>query len=139
MPLHPAHRVPARPAREVTIVGTNYYVHTPTCKDACEHCSASEQLHLGKSSIGWRFLFQADPEWPREQAYSLWLERAKSGEIRDEYGDAITLDDLLAFVARKQGDRSHTATRPQLASAVYARGDADFECDGYDFCDREFS
>ncbi|RPE40243.1 hypothetical protein EDD90_3279 [Streptomyces sp. Ag109_O5-1] len=121
-------------------MGTNYYVHTPACANACEHCSASEQLHLGKSSMGWRFLFQAEPDWPREQAYSLWLERAKSGEIRDEYGRATTLDELLAFVQKKQDGRSHVGIRPQLSSALYASmREADFDCGGYDFCDRYFS
>lgn len=116
-------------------MGTNYYVHTSTCKDACEHCSAAEQLHLGKSSIGWRFSFQAEPEWPREQAYSLWLERAKSGEIRDEYGEAITLDELLALIESKQDGQNHVT----YVSPTWGRSNADFDCDGYDFCDREFS
>lgn len=121
-------------------MGTNYYVHTPTCANACEHCSASEQLHLGKSSMGWRFIFQAEPEWPRDQAYSLWLERAKTGEIRDEYGQPITLDDLLAFIATKQDGQSHVGIRPQMSSAVYASmQEADFLCDGHDFCDRHFT
>lgn len=125
-------------------MGTNYYVHTPTCANACEHCSASEELHLGKSSIGWRFGFQAEPDWPREQAYTLWLERAKSGEIRDEYGRTVTLDELLALIENKQDGRSHTAYDPEMARihgrALYASlHSAYFECDGYDFCDRGFS
>ncbi|MES9522429.1 hypothetical protein [Streptomyces capoamus] len=116
-------------------MGTNYYVHTPACPNACEHCSASEELHLGKSSAGWRFLHQAESEWPREQARSLWLERAKLGEIRDEYGRTVTLDDLLAMIDAKQGGQSHTT----YVSPVWGRSDADFDCDGYDFCDRYFS
>lgn len=121
-------------------MGTNYFVHTSACPNACDHCSASEELHLGKSSIGWRFLFQAEPEWPRDQAYSLWLERAKLGEIRDEYGDPITLDELLTLVEAKQDGQSHTGYRPELRSAIYdSMRNADFDCGGYDFCDRYFS
>jgi hypothetical protein len=116
-------------------VGTNYYVHTPACAKACEHCSAGERFHLGKSSAGWRFGFQAEPEWPREQAYSLWLERAKTGEIRDEYGEPLTLDELLALAKAKQDGQSHVT----YVSPTWGRSDADFYCEGYDFCDREFS
>lgn len=122
-------------------MGTNYYVHTPSCPNACDHCSASEELHLGKSSVGWRFLFQAEEDWPREEAYGLWLERAKSGEIRDEYGEVIALDDLLAFVGRKQEDRSHMDDypgRPRGALHNSLRA-SDFVCEGYDFCGRYFS
>jgi hypothetical protein len=125
-------------------MGTNYYVHTPACANACEHCSASERLHLGKSSIGWRFGFQAEEDWTREQAYGLWLERAKSGEIRDEYGETITLDDLLALIERKQEGRSHTADDPEMrrihgATLYDSLHASHFECGGYDFCGRYFS
>ncbi|MFF4489461.1 hypothetical protein ACFY0F_23680 [Streptomyces sp. NPDC001544] len=125
-------------------MGINYYVHTPACPNACEHCSASEELHLGKSSGGWRFLHQAEADWPRDQAYSLWLERAKSGEIRDEYGRTVTLDELLAKIQAKQNGRSHTAYDPEErrvhGSALYdSLRQSDFDCDGYDFCDRYFS
>lgn len=116
-------------------MGTNYYVHTPTCANACEHCAAGQQIHLGKSSVGWRFCFQAEPEWPREQAYSLWLERAKTGEIRDEGGETLTLDELLAHVKAKQDEQSHVA----YISPTWGRSDADFYSEGYDFCGREFS
>lgn len=67
-------------------MGTNYYVQTPPCPSACAHCSDQEQLHLGKSSGGWRFLFRADPDWPRQQAFARWLARAAAGRIEDEYG-----------------------------------------------------
>lgn len=108
-------------------MGTNYYVHTPGCANACEHCNAGEKLHLGKSSIGWRFCFQAEPEWPRAQAHGLWLERAKSGEIRDEAGETVPLDELLAFIDRKQDACAHTGYR------FY------FQSSGYDFSDQPFT
>ena len=116
-------------------MGTNYNVHTPRCPNACEHCAATQTLHLGKSSIGWRFTFQAEPEWPREHAYNLWLERAKSGEIRDEHGQAITLDELLTLIQAKQNDQSHTT----YISPTWGRSTANFDCNGYDFCDSYFS
>jgi hypothetical protein len=125
-------------------MGTNYYVRTPRCANACEHCSASETIHLGKSSVGWKFCHRADPDWPREQAHTLWRERATSGEIHDEYQRPISLDELLKFIDVKQKGRSHTTYNPEMARIhgqwLYdSLRASDFDCDGYDFCDREFS
>jgi hypothetical protein len=99
-------------------MGTNYYVHTPGCPSACEHCSAALQLHLGKSSVGWRFLHQAEDDWPREQAHNLWLE----------------------LIEAKQDGRSHTGYSGAPRGFLYdSMRNADFESSGYDFCDRYFS
>lgn len=110
-------------------MGTNYYVRTPGCENACKHgCPESKLIHLGKSSAGWRFLFRAYPEWPRELAYARWLGLAEAGSIEDEYGMPVVLEDLLAWVRARQGDRRHLAA----VSAAY------FTCDGSDFCDVDF-
>lgn len=105
-------------------MGTNYYVVTDVCVNACEHCSASERLHLGKTSAGWRFLFRADPAWPRDEAFSHWVRRALSGTIIDESGRACTLADLLNMAVGRQ----------DAAPSV-----SDFKSSGHDFCIREFS
>jgi hypothetical protein len=125
-------------------MGTNYYVRTDRCEHGCEHCSESRLLHLGKSSVGWRFGFQADPQWPREQAYSLWLERAKSGVITDEHKRQVTLDELLTLIEAKKGHRSRLpydpVQRKALGAELYDSLRASyFECDGHDFRDRDFS
>ena len=125
-------------------MGTNYYVRTPGCPNACEHCNESQLIHLGKSSAGWKFLHQADPTWPREKALQLWERRAKLGPVEDEYGRPVILEELLTLITEKQGGRAHHTAGlpdyienfPELAAGLRA---SDFTVDGYDFCDRYFT
>jgi hypothetical protein len=118
-------------------VGTNYYVDTPSCENACEHCSESERIHLGKSSAGWRFLFYAEPDWPREEAFSRWVRRALSGPITDEYRQPITLAEFLDMVAVRADGIDHVNRPPERE---YGTADGhDFKSGGHDFRDREFS
>lgn len=124
-------------------MGTNYYIRT----------SEEELIHLGKSSMGWKFGFYASPFWPRDKAYALWCAQVdvhllNGGRIEDEYGVSITKDELMKFIASKQGHHSHLTPRPDERAAWEKRGDVAlydrlletyFDCDGYDFCDAEFS
>jgi hypothetical protein len=90
-------------------VGTNYYVNTPSCPSACEHCTESERIHLGKSSMGWQFIFRADPDWPRDEAFAHWVRRALSGPIVDEYGRECSLAELIDLVYAKIGAKVDTS------------------------------
>jgi hypothetical protein len=118
-------------------MGTNYYVNTPSCANACEHCAESERIHLGKSSAGWRFLFRADPEWPRDEAFTHWVRRALSGPIVDEYGRECSLAELLDLAHGKADGIDHLNRPPERQ---YGRTSAnDFKSCGHDFNDREFS
>lgn len=108
------------------ILGTNYYVRTPACADACAHCSESQLIHLGKSSVGWKFSHKADPDWLRTEAHKRWLQLAASGPIENEYGQAEDLDELLKFIAAQQGgtvslrrprSEDHRVLRPGLTLA----------------------
>jgi hypothetical protein len=134
-------------------MGTNYYLKTPGCSNACDHCSASVLRHIGKSSAGWKFLFQAEPDWPRDSAYKLWHTMVADtlqagGHIEDEYGVHTTFKELTELIEAKQQLRSHSDPDPDARARWRARGEerlydslkqSDFDCDGYDFCDREFS
>lgn len=118
-------------------MGTNYYVRTASCENACEHCAESRLVHLGKTSAGWRFSFQAQPEWPREQAFAEWQTLAGSGSIEDEYGRAITRTELLAMIVARRDLRSHLTPQPDLD---YHRPSDDwFENDGHEFGTRDFT
>lgn len=108
-------------------MGTNYYVNTPSCPNACEHCSATKRLHLGKSSMGWRFLFYAEPEWPRDAAFAHWVRRALSGPITDEYGSDCSLAELLDLAHGKTDGKAERSSVNTFTSC------------GHDFSDREFS
>ena len=127
-------------------MGTNYYVYkeTSTCGDACEHCTeiAIERVHLGKSSMGWKFGFYAPPHWPREKALDYWLDQTIDGErIEDEYGHEVSRDQLLALIMRKQDKMSHLVDHGPTITGPHFKMFADrhWDCKGFDFSDSEFS
>jgi hypothetical protein len=116
-------------------MGTNYYVQTDSCLQACEHCSASERIHLGKSSIGWRFSFQAQPDWGALNAFTEWVKLAMSGVITDEGGRLHTLADLLGLIHSHKELRSHAEPDPHDRRT----SDGWFISDGHEFRTRYFS
>lgn len=125
-------------------MGTNYYLHIyegdPTPCETCGHCERERitEIHIGKSSGGWRFLFQGYPsgifEDGDDPVHSLadWVREFEKGdrEIRDEYGDLITLEEFLEWVGAKHRLRDHSKA---LGSAAY------LSTDSHDFTDRYFS
>ncbi|MGW2520455.1 hypothetical protein ACWC09_26270 [Streptomyces sp. NPDC001617] len=116
-------------------MGTNYYVDASSCPNACEHCTAVERHHLGKSSIGWRFLFHADPAWPHPEAFAHWVSRAASGRIIDEGGDEHSLIDLLRLIERNRDSGSHLGFHP----GCRAKTAEIFQSCGHEFVAHEFS
>lgn len=92
-------------------MGTNYYIR-PT-NTACHHYD--HWIHLGKSSMGLRFTFQAyprgahlpfteTPTWPVVD-YVSWLRLFDLGEIYDEYGDRVNKPYLRDLVERKRNQQ----------------------------------
>ncbi|MBD3004638.1 hypothetical protein [Streptomyces sp. 5-10] len=109
-------------------MGTNYYVGLGPCPNACEHCSKSTRFHLGKSSVGWKFLHHADARWGPVDARTQWMTLAKSGPIKDEYGQEVTLDELLEWIRGKEGGQSHLTKKfPNT-----------FASDGFEFSNADF-
>ena len=87
-------------------MGTNYYWRMkccPTCK------RPEREAHIGKSSMGWTFSFQAltsdaSPTGrPIASAAAWWEALAGDGEIRNEYGDLVSLAELKLLVENKRG------------------------------------
>ena len=103
-------------------MGTNYYTRI----EECNKCGRFEQIHLGKSSYGWRFAFQGNggkfykdiPEMKK------WL---KGKTITNEYGYTVSYQAFWKMVAEKQ-----KIVEPEIMShASYLNG--------YTFLDTEFS
>ena len=90
-------------------MSTNFYVYTG--QPTCEHCGRPDpdanEFHLGKRSAGWRFLYHAESGWPIEDAYRLWLDTLRRGEIRDEYGRVYTTEEMLEVIADLAGNEPH--------------------------------
>jgi hypothetical protein len=109
------------------MMGTNYYYETKPC----ESCGHNESLHMGKCSGGWAFLFRGyrpdeDCSGPRIESLQDWLKfmEGTPGKLVDEYDRELSVEDFVAMVRGKQGEKSH--------------GDGWVDAEGFEFWDREF-
>ena len=89
-------------------MGTNYYLHSEPC-DKCGR--ADEAKHIGKSSGGWCFALHV---YPDEGIRDLpdWEDRWKLGTIRNEYGEAVTPDEMLVVITARFGSKEWPARDP---------------------------
>lgn len=126
-------------------MGTNVYLR----HSVCQHCDRpASRIHVGKSSGGWAWLWRGYRGWEAEDlpfarpilsgddwwevlAASLADER-EPGQIVDEYGKVLTLDELRTWVESKRNATHRASEVP---------GSGDFaERDGPDeIAFREFS
>jgi hypothetical protein len=88
-------------------VGTNYYWVQQ--KDVCPHClrgEVVENLHIGKSSMGWCFSLQvfSDPE-TKINGLGDWIERFSRGNsyIKDESGERVSVEEMMETITRRCG------------------------------------
>lgn len=112
--------------RRWQIMGTNYYAvkKKPTIR---------EPLHIGKSSIGWKFLFHEvnkynSFDWDLEiHTFEQWKEFLKNNNeivILNEYDEEVSLIDFLDLVEKKQKEKNDEYSK---------------NVNGYRFTDRDFS
>ena len=100
-------------------MGTNYYAKLNECK----HCNRYEEVHLGKSSMGWVFTFNLNGEKFYHDVPSMkqWL---KGKNIKNEYGECITEKKFWNMVKEKQSEK-HQAIGEHIG--------------GFEFLNHEFS
>lgn len=82
-------------------MGTNYYV---VVEPRCPTCNkGGKDLHVGKSSVGWRFLFASYPSL-RITSASDWKRviNEAGGSVYDEYGCVYPLETFQLKVEGKQ-------------------------------------
>lgn len=82
-------------------MSTNYYLRKPI-GDICKHCGNAneyEELHIGKYSHGWRFLFDHN-EVDSLRSFKGWqkLLEKHPDNIYDEYGKCISLYELYSII-----------------------------------------
>lgn len=99
-------------------MGTNYYAIAP----------GNIEIHLGKQSAGWPFLFRAHDEWRDADCWHQWVDIASRLPLRDEYGDDVSLADLIKIAITstiQHHTREHSdALRPEPFSILqFMRGD----------------
>ncbi|MEW1951054.1 hypothetical protein AB0280_17605 [Pseudarthrobacter sp902506025] len=103
-------------------MGTNYYARINTCP-TCRR--PEEEIHLGKSSGGWQFLFAYNDGDYYKDVHELkdWL---KDKTIIDEYGREVRHDDFWSLIEAKQA-----TVNPEQGHFM--------TIDGHRFMDGEFS
>lgn len=110
-------------------MGTNYYL-------VKNRPSIDSGLHIGKSSIGWRFLFHKPPIWETDKplnTFEQWRDYLKETTdagthvIMNEYDDIVSYDWLMELIESKQKEDG-----PDMFQ--YCEN-----VNGYRFSDSEFS
>lgn len=111
-------------------MGTNYYA-------VSKRPTVFSPIHIGKSSMGWKFLFHRVSCWENWvddsdiNTYPQWIEFLKKNEdkvlIMNEYDEEVSLKDFVAMVELKQREENSY-------NFTYADN-----IDGYRFTDGEFS
>ena len=90
-------------------MGTNYYARTKICK--C--CNRFDEVHIGKSSGGWTFSFQATEQI---KSYPQWIAFLKLDgvEIWNEYNEKVSLKEFMELVeAKRQEENNHAEQYPE--------------------------
>jgi len=125
-------------------MGTNYYLRT----DVCTHCQrAKEHIHVGKSSVGWPFLFRGYRKWPPDgvphpitsaREWDAFIKQAiaSGGQLFDEYGKRQDVTEFWQLVTGKRGETRGPDACPDKHGS---RESEWFDADGYRFVDSEFS
>jgi hypothetical protein len=118
-------------------MGTNFYVE----KNKCECCNRSDrEYHIGKSSHGWCFSFQAYT-WNSLTSWKAWKAFLVDQVIVDEYGEKISYDEFVSMVEGYKSPAENKMHHNIEARKVgYFNSEYDWDdSDGYPFTTREFS
>jgi len=90
-------------------MGTNYYARI----NICEHCKRYNEIHIGKSSFGWKFGIEMHEGYYENFESFINFIKRKDVKIFDEYGKEISSKDLLIKIASKSNDKSHFVAYPK--------------------------
>lgn len=104
-------------------MGTNYYLETYTCP----HCGLNQEYHIGKSSAGWRFLFDNFKDFETIDELKNFI--STRGIIIDEYDRIVKFEEFWNKVEEKQKEKEHKNDELPLY----------YQIDGYDFMKGEWS
>jgi len=109
-------------------MGCNYYAR----KTKPRIVKVYDEIHLGKSSWGWKFCFKEHDEIHSYEQFVKWLENnVDTGEfeIRDEYDRIIPKKELLKLIAERQESAKDNPDNFEYCKNI----------DGYRFSEDEFS
>jgi hypothetical protein len=88
-------------------MGTNYYWHP---KPPCAACGREfDPKHIGKSPAGWTFALHVDDEVKSLDDWrELWA--IDGSIIKDEYGDTVSIEDMLKVILDRSWGRDEKIT-----------------------------
>lgn len=114
-------------------MGCNYYIQYTN------NGGWYKQMHIGKSSTGWKFLFRGyktsfKPEIRSVQDLKQFIDN-NNAELFDEYEGRVLLSDFWDMVESKQGGMNNVK---KAKADVYYSDDYWIDSEGYDFCSHEF-
>ena len=104
-------------------MGTNYYA----IKKKPRIVKIYDEIHLGKSSIGWKFVFQEQEQYHNFEEFKDFILNNNEWIIKDEYGEEVSPKELLKLIEEKQKENN-----PDDFTW-------DKNVDGYRFTDKDFS
>jgi len=118
-------------------VGTNYY-YEHVSSEPCPTCGRggeTEQLHIGKSSVGWVFSLRIHPNQGIKTLEDWKARWAHGGQIRDEYGEFVSVDEMLNLITQRSHSNGLRRHKPDPAFPLDCQpGEGT-----YDYCNYEFS
>jgi hypothetical protein len=135
-------------------MGTNYYLRTTPCP-TCGH--SPNDLHIGKSSVGWYFALRVYPDVDGCDAERLkpfdvkqirelddWRPLFEKFPVFDEYEHPVTVEDLLKEITERSHPRgllSRLTAGPEHMGPYHdpKRPDLKAGAGTYDLCAYEFS
>lgn len=106
-------------------MGTNYYLRTDFCV-CCGH--PKTEIHLGKSSGGWKFLFHKHKFAKNVEEMK---DLTKTGVIYNEYDDLVSYIEFWDMVETKQKEPFRNKEEYRIMGLE--------NIDGYEFVECEFS
>ena len=119
-------------------MGTNYYYRKHK-GDKCTHCGRGEEyeeLHIGKSSMGWKFAFDT---WHGEfLSFKDWKKLLETDPTKlfDEYGRNVPLAEFYEKVENKQdgiGLKEYYERYPKHKQFDYDHTQEFYDDEGYNF------
>lgn len=100
-----------------------------------EPCLYGREIHLGKSSAGWLFLFEEHDEIHTFPQFIKWLENnVDTGEylLFNEYNERVSKESLLKLIESKQNDPRCICNPDNFRYGIK-------NIDGYRFANGKFS
>lgn len=103
-------------------MSTNFYLRKPI-GNVCKHCGNAneyEELHIGKYSHGWRFLFDHN-EVDSLRSFKGWqkLLEKHPDKIYDEYGKNRSLYELYRFISKRESGAALKDFEPHADKCEY--------------------